>query len=71
MMTERDIGRLEGRMNSVESDLQEMKKDVKEILEVMNQAKGGWKTLVIVGTVSGAVGAFLAKFLPFLNAMPR
>lgn len=38
-------------------------------------AKVGWKTLVTIGgilmTVAGAVGAFIAKYLPFLGSAPR
>jgi hypothetical protein len=38
-------------------------------------AKVGWKTLVTIGgfllTVAGAVGAFVAQYLPFFGAAPR
>ncbi len=38
-------------------------------------ARVGWKTLVGLGTVivtvAATVGAFIAKFLPFLGAAPR
>lgn len=68
---QRDIGRLEARADNVEADLKEVKADVKAILEVVNNAKGGVRTLIIVGTISGAVGAFLGKLFPFLNLMPR
>jgi hypothetical protein len=38
-------------------------------------AKVGWRTMVAIGgtlmTAAGAVGAMVAKYLPFLGAAPR
>lgn len=68
---QRDIGRLEGRVNALEAELREIKTDVKAILALVNQAKGGWKTLVIVGAVAGADGALVTKLGIFAGMFPR
>ena len=68
---QRDIGRLEGRVDALEAELREIKGDVKAILALVNQAKGGWKTLVIVGAVAGAAGALITKLGIFAGLFPR
>lgn len=54
------------RLDRLEDDLSEIKTDIRAIRDVMMQAKGGWRALVIVGGVSGTVGALIGKLLPFL-----
>lgn len=43
--------------------------------ESINTARVGWKTLITIGgfllTIAGTVGAFIAKYLPFMGAAPR
>lgn len=68
---QRDIGRLEARVDGLEAELREIKGDVKAILALVNQAKGGWKTLVIVGAVAGAAGALITKLGIFAGMFPR
>lgn len=45
-----------------------MKEDVHEIKMMMSEAKGGWRAIVLIGGIAGALGAFLAKFIPWLTA---
>ncbi|MDP6769502.1 MAG: hypothetical protein QF704_02255 [Anaerolineales bacterium] len=62
--TDKDIGRLEGRMASVEKDLSAMKIDMRCILKTLNEARGGWKTLLLAAGVAGTIGAVASKLLP-------
>ena len=55
----------------LESELREIKADVKSILALVNQAKGGWKTLVIVGAIAGASGALVTKLGMVSGFFPR
>ncbi len=48
----------------------EVKADVKEILKIAHEGRGGYKTLLLIAGVAGSVGALVGKFLPFLNIKP-
>ena len=58
-------------MDGLEAELREIKGDVKAILALVNQARGGWKTLVVVGAVAGAAGALVTKLSMFAGVFPR
>ena len=64
--TDKDIGRLEGRMSSVERDLSGMKTDLRCILKTLNEARGGWKTLLLAAGVAGTIGALASKLFPLM-----
>ena len=64
--TDKEIGRLEGRMSSVERDLSIMKTDLRCILKTLNEARGGWKTLLLAAGVAGTIGALASKLFPLL-----
>ena len=64
--TDKDIGRLEGRMSSVERDLSTMKTDLRCILKTLNEARGGWKTLLLAAGVAGTMGALASKLFPLM-----
>lgn len=49
----------------------EIGNDTKEIKETLSQAKGGWKTLLLVAGVSSAVGAVLVKLMPWFILAPK
>ena len=51
--------------------IDEVRSDTKEIKETLSQAKGGWKTLMLVAGVSSTVGAVMVKALPWLAVAPR
>ena len=49
------IGGLLARMERVEKELDDLKKGQNEILSILNQAQGGWKLVVYVGSSAAAV----------------
>jgi hypothetical protein len=63
--TDVKVAVLETEMRVVKDDVAEIKQDVRAIRDTLSQAKGGYKTLMLVGGMAGAVGALLGKFLPF------
>lgn len=74
----RDIGRLEGRMEAVERELRELKgtqgaigQDLKAIRSTIDQAKGGWKTILLVAAAGGAVGALVMKLSWIAGVLPK
>ena len=65
--TQRAIGQLEGRMSALEAHVSEIHADTKAMRKTIDEAKGGWKTLVMVAGVAGTVGAVVGKLLPFIK----
>ena len=51
--------------------LDEVKSDTKEIKETLSQAKGGWKTLMLVAGISSTIGAAMVKVAPWFAFSPR
>ena len=70
MTIEREVGSLQARMGAVESEMQAMRADVREIRDALVTARGGWKMLTLVIGFSVSLGAALGKFLPALT-LPR
>lgn len=63
----RDLGRLEGKVEKLDDDVDDLKRMVGEIHQTISEAKGGWKTLVVVGTVSSALTTGAIKALAWLK----
>ena len=57
----RQIGRLEAQVANLERDAIEIKGDLKALVATVNQARGGWKTLILVAGAAGAAGALASK----------
>lgn len=70
MTIEREVGSLQARMEAVESEMQAMRADVREIRDALVTARGGWKMLTLVIGFSVSLGAALGKLLPALT-LPR
>ncbi len=57
---ERDrLTRVEASAETLGDDIRELKGDVKHILATLNQAKGGWKTMMAVAGFSSIAGSVL------------
>jgi hypothetical protein len=66
---ERELGNLEARMQTVESELQAMRIDVREIRDALVGVKGGWRMLTIVIGLATTFGAVLGRYLPALAGL--
>lgn len=66
-----DIAVLKTEVAFLKDHIAEIRSDTREIKETLTQAKGGWKTLMLVAGVASTIGALLAKFIPFLSIFPR
>lgn len=64
----RDLGRVEGRLEKVEADMDDVKRMVKDMHDTITSAKGGWKTLLAVGGLSAALASAVTKFLSMFGA---
>lgn len=68
--TDRSIGRLEGEVAALQRDMNELRKDVKSLLDQVASAKGGWKVLVTAASAGGALGATLMEAGAWFLAAP-
>jgi chromosome condensin MukBEF ATPase and DNA-binding subunit MukB len=64
---EREVGKLEARMETVESELHAIRSDVREIRDALVGARGGWKTMTVCVAIAASMGAMIGKSLPFLG----
>lgn len=62
----REFGRLEAEVQALTKTMEAMAADLRAVRSAMDAAGGGWRVLVVVGAVSGAITATAIKFLPFL-----
>jgi hypothetical protein len=63
-------GKLIQKVEDNSARLESVEKKVTAMYEMMVQAKGGWKTFLVVGTVAGAIAGFLLKLFGFANGKP-
>lgn len=68
---ERELGEMTAKIHHLETTVNGMSKDLREIRDTLLQAKGGWKTVMMVAGVSATIGGLMVKVLPFLSAFPR
>lgn len=60
------VARIEERLERMASDFGEVKADTRALRDAFMQAKGGWRTIVLLSAVSAAIGGAMVKVLPFL-----
>jgi len=76
------LSALEERVANVKDDVADLKKDVAsvrrdvtEIKDILTQAKGGWRVLIVIGGLAGsmttAVLWLIGKIWPFVSGLPR
>ena len=56
----RSYGRLEGQVEQLKSDVHNLKENVQAMRDLMEQSKGGWRTLVWLGGMAGTAGALIS-----------
>lgn len=66
---ERDLGRLEGKVEKLDDDVDDLKRMVAEMHQTITEAKGGWKTLVVVGSISAALTTVGIRFLGWIKGI--
>jgi archaellum component FlaC len=70
---QRDLGRHDAQIENLEKDILDMRKDLNRLMEkidnmnlILEQAKGGWKVLMMVGGLSAVIGGVIVKVVAFL-----
>jgi hypothetical protein len=60
----RDFGKLEAQVEALQTQVAQLSVDVKLMLEMINQSKGGfWMGMAVVSTLSGILSFFAARWL--------
>jgi hypothetical protein len=60
----RDFGKLEAQVEALQKEVHSLSTDVKALLELANQSKGGfWMGMVIASALSGVVSFFASRWL--------
>jgi hypothetical protein len=67
---DREIGELRARIAALESEMQLVRRDVREIRDALVAVRGGWKALALIVAVSASLGAAISKLAP-LAFWPR
>ncbi len=62
----REFGRLEAEVKALTKTVDDMAKDMKAVRAALDAAGGGWRVLVAVGGLSGAITAVVVKWLPVI-----
>ncbi len=65
------LGEVKGRLRAMEEITREHGRDIKAILQILNQARGGWRTLLLVAGISGTCGALATKVSSIIGVLPR
>jgi len=63
------IGGLIARMDRVEADIQEIKNFQAETLQILHSAQGGWKMMVMVGTIGAALGGGVMSVITWVGSI--
>jgi prefoldin subunit 5 len=73
-----DLGRHDAQIESLQAQVKQLHRDMQamnetliEINRTLSEARGGWKTLMLVGGIAAAVGATAAKFATWFGLVPR
>ena len=63
--TSMTIGGLLARVDRLESDVTDIKESQREILRILHNAEGSWKTMVAIGGICFAIGAAVTTVVGF------
>lgn len=68
---DRVIGEHDADIRSLKADVSELRVDMRKVLDILSEARGGWKVMVAVGglagTLASAVTAWILKMLGMLG----
>lgn len=62
---QRDIGRHDAQIEGMERRLGNVESKLDDVLAILNQAQGSWKTMVAAGAAIAAVGGFVGWVVHF------
>lgn len=64
---QRSIGRLEGRLDTQDRLLVDIRAEMHALTEYMNQTKGTWRILMVLGGAASALGAAVSEVVHWVR----
>ena len=68
---EREVGKLEARMETLEAELQGIRSDVREIRDALVSAKAGWVVLSAAIALATTMGAGISSYITYFHSNPN
>jgi hypothetical protein len=62
------LGYIAAKVETLEREMLAVKSTITEIKTVLDQTKGGWRVLIIFGTISSTISAGVASLVHWFNA---
>jgi len=59
------LGKHDAQIDALDKRIRSIEEKLDEALSILNQAKGGWRTLVAIGGLFSALGAFAGWVLHY------
>lgn len=63
----RDYGALEAQVERLVTDVATLTSSVQAMRDLMEQSKGGWRLLAILGGITGTIGGLVGWFLSHIK----
>ena len=70
MIDPRDFGRLEQQVAQLNTQVALLQETLATVNETLSQAKGGWRTLMLLGGAGAAAGSLITWVLSHVRLMP-
>lgn len=74
---QRDIGKHDAQIDALQSQVDRLHEDLKEVLaelqeirSTLDTAKGGWRTLMMVGGAGAAMGGAVVSIVQWFHSLP-
>lgn len=68
---QRTVGNFEAKIDRLERDVSLLIANQTEMLQILHQARGGWKVMVMVGGAASAITIMATKVLSYIWSLPR
>ena len=63
----REYGRLEARVEHLEGMVREMSTDIRAMRDLLEQSKGGWRVMMLVGGAAATMGGAVSWLVQHLG----
>lgn len=71
-ISQREYGQLEAEVKHLQESVRSMQSDIKAMRDLLEQSKGGWKTLMFLGGAASTLGAGVSWIAhSFTQGLPK